>query len=417
MSEIKCIGQASGKNWHAFHGDCIEVSKGLPDNSIDYSVFSPPFAQLYTFSNSERDVSNNDSDEAFWGHFGYLIKELYRVIKPGRLCSIHCMNMPSTKQWQGYIGIRDFRGDAIRAFCGSEAAEIARALFRLEERLADAQRKNDVDRIARLAVALDAIKLDLQNCPPSELGFIYHSEVAIWKDPVTAMQRTKALGLLHKQLVKDSSMSRQGIADYILNFVKPNGHGGVSVDPSIPGDATTRVEEICQDYMPSYVVTFRKDGENAEPIQGKLDHFAGDQSTFRQTRNMSIDIWQRYASPIWTDIQQGNTLQFRAAREESDERHISPLQLDVIERCIQLWTNPGDVVYSPFGGIGSEGYQAVMLGRKSLAVELKKSYFDLLCSYMEQAEENARQASRTLFAEDQEQDDASDFPEIETQTA
>ncbi len=284
---MNCQDQKTGNGWAAYQGDCCEVIQGIPDNSIGFSIFSPPFASLYTYSNSERDMGNARTDEEFMQHFGFLVKELYRVTKPGRLVSFHCMNLPTSKARYGYIGIKDFRGDLIRAF----QAE----------------------------------------------GFIYHSEVCIWKDPVTAMQRTKALGLLHKQIVKDSSLSRQGIPDYL--------------------------------------VTMRKPGDNDEPIAGELDHFAGDQSTFQSNGRLSIDIWQRYASPVWMDINPSRTLQKESAREEKDERHICPLQLDVIERACQLWSKEGDVVLSPFMGIGSEGYVAVGMGRKFVGIELKGSYY------------------------------------------
>lgn len=293
----------SGLNWHLYNGDCCEVIKGIPNESIGFSVFSPPFASLYVYSDIINDMGNCESDAEFFQHFGFLVEQLYRVIKPGRLCSVHCMNMPSTITNNGYIGIRDFRGDIIRCF--------------------------------------------------QEYGWIYHSEVCIWKDPVTAMQRTKALGLLHKQVCKDSSMSRQGI--------------------------------------PDYVCTFRKPGKNLDPIAGEFDHFAGE--AFERTGNLSIDIWQRYASPVWMDINQSNTLNARAARSESDTRHICPLQLDVIHRCLQLWSKPGDVVLSPFAGIGSEGYESIKMGRKFIGIELKEEYFAEACKNLRQCESVAMQPS------------------------
>ena len=291
---MKVIDQHNGQNWQTYNGDCCEVVQGLPDESIGFSVFSPPFASLYTYSNSERDMGNCKDHDEFFEHFKFLIAELYRVTKPGRNCSVHCMNLPTSKARNGFIGITDFRGDIIRAF--------------------------------------------------ESKGWIYHSEVCIWKDPVTAMQRTKALGLLHKQIVKDSCMSRQGIPDYL--------------------------------------VTFRKPGENPDPVAGELDKWAGDDS-FRSNGRLSIDIWQRYASPVWMDINPSRTLQKESAREEKDERHICPLQLDVIERAMLLWSKENDVVLSPFMGIGSEGYIAVQMGRKFVGVELKPSYY-------KQAVENLR---------------------------
>lgn len=302
---VEVIDCVSGKNWTMYHGDCCELITQLPDNSIHYSVFSPPFVSLFVYSDSERDMGNCETNEEFFGHFGFLIKELYRVLKPGRLVSIHCMNMPTSKQNDGYIGIKDFRGDIIRAF-----------------------QKED---------------------------FIYHSEVCIWKDPVVAMQRTKALGLLHKQLCKDSAMSRQGIPDYIC--------------------------------------TFRKPDKNQEPIAGPLTYFAGE--SFESTGNFSIDVWQRYASPVWMDIRQSNTLNVAEGRGEKDERHLCALQLDVIHRCCQLWSNENDVVLSPFAGIGSEGVGALRLQRKFIGFELKKEYFDTACKNL--TREEKKQSGPTLF--------------------
>ncbi len=301
--DVKCVDQKISDMWAMYHGDSCDVIRGLPDESIGFTVFSPPFASLYTYTDLARDMGNSSGDEEFWQHFGYLIPELLRVTKPGRLCSVHCMNLPSTITHNGYIGIRDFRGDIIRAF--------------------------------------------------KDAGWIYHSEVCIWKDPVTAMQRTKALGLLHKQIVKDSCMSRQGI--------------------------------------PDYVCTFRKPGENPNPVEGELDYFAGDKSTFKQTGKLSIDIWQRYASPVWMDINPNRTLQYRNARHDNDERHICPLQLDVIERCVQLWSNENDTILSPFGGIASEGYVAVTTGRRYIGIEIKDTYFAEACRNLKKAEQELNQ--------------------------
>ena len=302
----QCINDPAG--FAAYNGDCCEVIQGIPEESVGFSVFSPPFSSLYTYSNSERDMGNSRDYEQFRTHFKFLIRELFRVLKPGRLVSVHCMNLPTTKSHHGYIGIQDFRGDIIR---------------------------------------------DYEAC-----GFIFHSEVCIWKDPVTAMQRTKAIGLLHKQLCKDSTISRQGI--------------------------------------PDYVVTFRKPGDNPEPVAGELDHFAGDQSTFKPTGRLSIDIWQRYASPVWMDIDMSNTLQYTTARDEKDERHICPLQLDVIHRCLQLWSNPNDVVLSPFMGIGSEGYESIKLGRRFVGIELKPSYYRVAVKNLHAAAEAVRSTKLRL---------------------
>ena len=268
----------SGDGFDLHLGDCVEVTQEMEDESIDYTVFSPPFASLYTYSNSDRDMGNSRNHAEFYANFEYLIGELFRVTRSGRLLSFHCMNLPATIQNDGFIGIKDFRGELIRLF-------------------------------------VDA-------------GWIFHSEVVIWKDPVTAMQRTKAIGLLYKQLKKDSCISRQGIPDYL--------------------------------------VTMRKPGDNQSPVTKHPDEFP-------------VGLWQRYASPVWMDINPSNTLQFRSARESDDERHICPLQLEVIERAIDLWTNPGDLVYSPFAGIGSEGYVAIQKGRRFVGAELKRSYWDLAC--------------------------------------
>jgi len=256
-------------------GDCVKWTKRMADNSIDYSVFSPPFADLFVYSNSDHDMGNCRDDAEFVAQLRYLIGELFRIIKPGRNVSFHCMNLPTTKMRQGFIGLRDFRGDLIRAF--------------------------------------------------QDAGFIYHSEVCIWKDPVVAMQRTKALGLLHKTIRENASMSRMGLPDYVVTMRKP-------------GDAEVRVTH-------------------------------GD--------DLPVMMWQKYASPIWDDIDQGRTLNKLPARDENDEKHMCPLQLDVIERCIHLWSNPGDLVFSPFTGIGSEGYCAVKMGRQFVGTELKPQYWDL----------------------------------------
>lgn len=287
---------AQGKNWTLHMGDCVDVVKNIKSDSIHYSVFSPPFASLYTYSNSDRDMGNCRDYDDFMQHFRFLVDELYRVIMPGRLLSFHCMNLPTTKTMHGYIGIQDFRGHLIKAF--------------------------------------------------QDAGFIYHSEVCIWKDPVTAMQRTKALGLLHKQLKKDSCMSRQGIPDYL--------------------------------------VTMRKPGENPERVTHTNESFP-------------VAVWQNYASPVWMDIKQSNTLQRFSAREECDERHICPLQLEVIERAVDLWTNPGDIVLSPFVGIGSEGYVSIKKGRRFVGAELKRSYYEQAVRNLQEAASQIAQPE--LFSE------------------
>ena len=272
---MNVLDQSITGDFALYQGDCVEVVKAMPDDSLHYSIFSPPFASLFTYSNSERDLGNARGPAEFFEHFRFLVGDLLRVTMPGRLLSFHAMNLPTSKARDGVIGLVDFRGELIRTFVNA--------------------------------------------------GWIYHSEVCIWKDPVTAMQRTKALGLLHKQIKKDSCMSRQGIADY--------------------------------------VVTMRKPGENPERVAHTNESFP-------------VSVWQRYASPVWMDIDPNDTLQYRSARENDDERHICPLQLPVIRRCVELWTNPGDRVLSPFAGIGSEGVVALEMGRRFVGVELKRSYYE-----------------------------------------
>lgn len=275
MDSVGVINQFIGEKFALYNGDSAEILKGIPSNSIHYSIFSPPFASLYTYSNSERDLGNCRTTEEFYGQFKYIVDELYRVIMPGRLVSFHCMDLPLSKERDGVIGIRDFRGELIKLFESS--------------------------------------------------GFILHSQVCIWKDPVTAMQRTKAIGLLHKQLKKDSTVSRQGIPDYLVTMQKP--------------------------------------GVNPEPVTHTNESFP-------------VAVWQRYASPVWMDINQSDTLQATSCRDEKDERHICPLQLGVIRRAINLWTNPGDIVLTPFLGIGSEAYVALQHGRRAVGIELKQSYYE-----------------------------------------
>lgn len=276
------LAQTIEKQYAIYNGDSCELIKDIPDNSIHYTIFSPPFASLYTYSNSDRDMGNSKGDDEFYEHFNFLAKELYRVTMPGRLLSFHCMDLPLMKERDGVIGLKDFPA-------------LVRQIF--------------------------------EDC-----GFIYHSKVTIWKNPVTEMQRTKALGLLHKQIRKDSSMSRQG--------------------------------------LPDYIITMRKPGENPERVSHTHDTFP-------------VNVWQNYASPVWMDIKQSDTLQKNSARTEKDERHICPLQLEVIQRCIELWTNPNDIVYDPFGGIGSTPYVALTLGRRAIASELKESYYQQMEANLE----------------------------------
>lgn len=305
---IKAVDQVVTDEYAIYQGDACEIIRAIPGDSIHFGIHSPPFEGLYKFSAFDRDISNNEGP-AFWEHYAFLIAELLRVTMPGRLHSVHCMQLPMSKIRHGHIGMRDFRGEIIRAY--------------------------------------------------EDAGWIFHSEVCIRKDPVVAQQRTKSIRLLHKQVVKDSALSGQGLADY--------------------------------------VVTFRKPGENPVPIAGMFETFIGtgldvsDEAYRRYCDNpppdaknwkpwpidmwRSVLVWQRYADPVWMDINQTRTLQYRGGRDEKDEQHISPLQLDVIERCIDLWSLPGERVLTPFLGIGSEVYCAVEMGRKGIGIELKPSYF------------------------------------------
>lgn len=270
-----CYNQREGDGWVVYHGDCVKIASGLPDHSIDFSVFSPPFADLFTYSNDIQDMGNCSGMAEFMEQFDFLISQLTRVMVPGREVAVHCVDLLSTKWKDGYIGFQDFSGEIIRAFW--------------------------------------------------KHGFTLHSRITIWKSPVTEMQRTKAHGLLYKTLCADSSNSRVGCSDYLL--------------------------------------VFRAPGQNPKPI-------TKDRSKY------SVDWWQEAASPVWMTIDQGNVLNKDGARDHADEKHICPLQLDVIERAIELWSNEGDVVFSPFTGIGSEGYQSLQLGRRFVGAELKESYFN-----------------------------------------
>lgn len=271
--------QYHGKNFSLYNGDCVRVIKEIPDNSIHFNIFSPPFANLYIYSNDLADMGNCKDMDEFFEQFDYLIPELYRVTKPGRLCAVHCKQLVKYKGRDGRAGLTDFRGKIIEHF--------------------------------------------------EKFNWQYHSEVTIWTDPVLEMHKTKAHGLLYKQVRKDASFSRQGLPDYLVIFRK-----------------------------------WAEEDEEIEPVEHTRENFP-------------LPMWQNYASPVWMDIQRTNVLNVQQAREDSDEKHICPLQLDVIERAIELWTNPGDIVFTPFLGIGSEAYQALKMKRRAIGIELKESYFNL----------------------------------------
>lgn len=311
---VKVIDQAFGEKWAAYHGDCIEVIRGIPENSIHFTIFSPPFASLFTYSDSPRDIGNSRDYDEFSEHFKYLPSELYRVMMPGRIMAIHCMDIPAMKFKDGYIGYKDFSGLIVKMM--------------------------------------------------EKAGFIMHGPIiTIWKDPLVQATRTKAIQLAHKQIVKDSCMCATG--------------------------------------SPDYIITFRKPGENTEPVAHPdgFTYYIGEQEPPREVPNLtdqrankfSHKIWQRYASPVWWDINQTDTLNVKMARDDRDERHVCPLQLGVIGRCLELWTNEGDTVLTPFGGIGSEVYKAVEMRRNGIAIELKKSYFDEIVRIMKNLENQPEQ--------------------------
>lgn len=281
MAQIRCLNAHFGDNFAAYNGDCVDVLSQLPDNSVDFSVYSPPFGSLFVYSESAADMGNSTDDE-FAEHYAYQVKEKFRVTVPGRLSAVHCSDLPMSKWKDGATGIKDFSGDIIRAH---EAA-----------------------------------------------GWVYHGRRTIWKCPVTEMTRTKAVGLLYKQLRKDSSKSRGGMPDYLLTFIKP--------------------------------------GENPRPIAHTPEDFP-------------LSQWQEWASPVWMTVNQSNVLNVRMAKDHSDERHLCPLQLDVIERAIIMWSNPGDVILSPFMGIGSEGVGSLKLRRRFVGIELKESYWKQACRYLD----------------------------------
>jgi hypothetical protein len=289
---IRCLGENHGDGYAAYWGDCCDVVAQLPDASVGFSVYSPPFSNLFCYSDSESDMGNSADDGEFIRHYGFLLNEMARVTMPGRLSAVHCSDLPLQKWKDGMIGIKDLSGEIIRAH--------------------------------------------------QTAGWVLHSRVTIWKDPVVEMTRTKALGLLYKQLQKDSTRSRTG--------------------------------------MPDYLLVFRAPGENVAPVG-------------QDSAKFPVDKWQQWASPVWMDIRQTNTLNAAQARESADERHICPLQLDLIERALILWSNPGDTVLSPFMGIGSEGFVSLKQRRRFIGVELKRAYFERASRHLDAAESGAA----TLF--------------------
>lgn len=308
----------TGNDWAIYNGDNIEVMAGLPEDSIDCAIFSPPFADLFVYSDSERDMGNCASKDEFFEHYRYFCENLYRIIKPGRTIAVHCTDLPMRKGRDGHVGLQDFSGDLIKAH--------------------------------------------------SDAGFVYHARCTIWKDPVVEMQRTKAVGLLYKQLRKDSSMSRVGMPDYMLFFRKDE-------------PATDPVRHFANNEQ-----------ETVQAYEFAKDRLGIDQSgrVERACDELIIPVeeWQELASPVWMTIDQTKVLNGRMAKGEEDEKHICPLQLDVIERCLKLYTNPGDVVLDPFNGIGSTGYEAVKRDRKYVGIELKPEYAKQADKFMKEAEQS-----------------------------
>ena len=359
--------QWSGENWKLYQADCCDATKGLPDDSVDFCIHSPPFSSLYIYSQSTNDLGNATSDDEFFDHYCYLIPELLRVTVPGRLCVVHCKDLPKYRNRDGAAGLTDFPGMIIRAF--------------------------------------------------EECGWTYHSRCTIWKCPVIEMQRTKNHGLLHKQLCKDSSASRQGMADYLLVFRKWGGWDGAEPPKSVRAESQSLLDDGLR--FDSYVGSLPP-GSNLRygftEMTGLTCEVLTDKSgKIFQRRQMSIQVWQRYASPVWFDINQTRVLNYRQARSESDEKHICPLQLDVIDRAIHLWTNPNDIVLSPFAGIGSEGYGALSLGRKFIGIELKDSYCKQAVKNLKQAEQDFNQREMPLLFQDKESEnvETSDSEEAE----
>lgn len=309
------IDQRLTDRYAAYNGDCMEVMPTLPKGSVGLSIYSPPFAGLYHYSSSDRDLSNCRDYPEFFEHYEFVVRELFRLTMPGRMTAVHCMDVPSGNTGLDYL--MDFPGDIIR----------------LHEKV----------------------------------GFRYVARYHVWKEPLTVRNRTMTKALAHKSLVEDSSRCTVASADYLL--------------------------------------VFRRKGENKVPIEhprGLLE-YAGEREipaelhsyrgwTGKQTENrFSHWIWRQYASAFWDDVRLDRVLPFRPARDEEDEKHVHPLQLDVIDRALVLWSNPKEVVLTPFMGVGSEVYGAVRAGRKGVGVELKPSYYRQAIKNLEAASVEAKQ--------------------------
>ena len=317
--------ERKGSGWTLYNADCVTKARQLPSDSVGLSVFSPPFSNLYIYSDSIADMGNTEDDEEFMAQFRFLIRELHRITIPGRNCAVHCKDLPLYRGRDGAAGLRDFPGRIIREF----EAE----------------------------------------------GWTFHSRVTIWKDPVIEMQRTKNHGLLYKQLCADSAASRQGMADYIITFRKWTADAEFADPVTAGGERFERYVGL--EPPDASVVAYDAGVPVPAHNNGKWPRFNPFPVGSEAYRLWSISVWQRYASPVWMDINQTDVLNKDLARDSDDERHICPLQLDVIERCIHLWSNPGDLIFSPFTGIGSEGYVALKCGRRFVGTELKRGYFEI----------------------------------------
>ena len=322
---MSVINQEIGENWTLLHGDCCEVLKDIPQNSIDFCIHSPPFANLYIYSDSESDMGNAENDEQFFKHYSYAIRELYRVTVPGRLCAVHCKDLPKYANVWGTTGLIDFPGACIQEF--------------------------------------------------EDAGWVFHSRVTIWKCPVTERERTNNNGLLHKTVKRDTSQVRQGMADYLVVFRKP----------PIDGTLMSAKPVIRKRGFDRYI------GEHGSSNDGHPSPFCRKTSS----ADPSIDIWRRYAEPVWWDVNQTDVLNHKLATTEQDDKHICPLQLGLIERAVDLWTAPGDVVLSPFAGVGSEGVGSLRCGRKFVGIELKDSYFESAIKFLRSEEK--KQSLPSLF--------------------
>lgn len=334
---MSIISQQIGDGWAMYCGDACEVVKDLPADSVDFTIFSPPFSSLYIYSDHPADMGNCEDDEEFFRHFGYLTPELLRITTPGRLCAIHCKDLPTYRNSDGAAGLRDFPGACIAAM--------------------------------------------------ERAGWTYHSRVTIWKCPVTERERTNNNGLLHKTVARDSSQIRMGMADYVLTFRKtPGGSENMSSKPIIRPDGFTKWIGD-PEYDPRTTLEhpskFARKGKAGKP---------------------SVELWRRYAEPVWWDIDQTDVLNFKIARSNEDEKHICPLQLGLIRRCIYLWSLPGDVICSPFAGVGSEGYVAIQEGRRFVGIELKSEYHEWACKNLQSAEDSQPSLFATLEGSHADQD-------------